>query len=92
MSKIVIIGNGISGVTAARYIRKYSDHEILIISGETEFFFSRTALMYVFMGHMKYEHTQPYEKGFWKKKRIDLLKAWVTNIDYDKKLLTLDSS
>jgi NADH oxidase (H2O2-forming) len=92
MSKIVIIGNGISGVTAARYIRKYSDHEILIISGETEFFFSRTALMYVFMGHMKYEHTQPYEKGFWKKNRIDLLKAWVTNIDYDKKLLTLDSS
>jgi NADH oxidase (H2O2-forming) len=91
MSKIVIIGNGISGVTAARYIRKYSDHEILIISGESDYFFSRTALMYVFMGHMKYEHTQPYEKRFWKKNRIDLLKAWVTEIDYSKKLLFLDS-
>ena len=32
MARIVIIGNGISGVTAARHIRKRSDDEILIIS------------------------------------------------------------
>ena len=52
MEHIVIIGNGISGVTAARHIRKKSDKEITIISAETDFFFSRTALMYVYMGHM----------------------------------------
>ena len=73
MEHIVIIGNGISGVTLARHIRKNSDKKITIVSAETEFFFSRTALMYVYMGHMKFEHTQPYEKQFWKKNRIDLV-------------------
>ena len=34
--KVVIIGNGIAGVTAARHIRKFSDKEILIISAESE--------------------------------------------------------
>ncbi len=85
--KIVILGNGISGVTAARHIRKQSDHEILLISGETEHFFSRTALMYIYMGHMKYEHTKPYEDWFWEKNRIDLKKAWITNVDFQEKSL-----
>lgn len=91
MSKVVIIGNGISGVTAARYIRKYSDKEILIISGETKYFFSRTALMYVYMGHMKFEHTQPYESSFWKKNRIDLKQAWVSDINYTSKTVQLET-
>jgi NAD(P)H-nitrite reductase large subunit len=85
MEHIVIIGNGISGVTLARHIRKLSDKKITIISSETEYFFSRTALMYVFMGHMKFEHTQPYENFFWKKNRIELKKAWVESIDTTEK-------
>jgi len=36
---IVIIGNGISGITAARHIRKASSHEITIISDENPYFF-----------------------------------------------------
>ncbi|MFT5242366.1 MAG: NAD(P)H-nitrite reductase large subunit [Glaciecola sp.] len=87
MEHIVIIGNGISGVTLARHIRKRSDKKITIISAETDYFFSRTALMYVYMGHMKFEHTQPYENWFWKKNRIELLKAYVKNIDTDNKIL-----
>ncbi len=89
MEQIVIIGNGISGVTLARHIRKNSDKKIIIISAETEFFFSRTALMYVYMGHMKFEHTQPYENWFWKKNRIELIKAYVNAADTDKKILHL---
>lgn len=87
MKHIVIIGNGISGVTTARHIRKLSDHKITIISAETDHFFSRTALMYVYMGHMKYEHTKPYEDYFWKKNRIDLKRAFVTTIDHANKLI-----
>jgi len=69
---IVILGNGISGITAARHIRKHSEYQITVVSEEHPYFFSRTALMYVYMGHLKFEHTQPYEKHFWKKNKIDL--------------------
>ncbi|MBC7654029.1 MAG: NAD(P)/FAD-dependent oxidoreductase [Oligoflexus sp.] len=88
--KIVIIGNGISGITTARYIRKQSDHEILVISAESDHFFSRTALMYIYMGHMKYEHTKPYEDWFWGKNRIELKNAYIKNIDFDSKKLFTD--
>ncbi|GGX22504.1 NAD(P)/FAD-dependent oxidoreductase [Aquimarina muelleri] len=82
MEHIVIIGNGISGVTAARHIRKMSDKRITIISGETDYFFSRTALMYIYMGHMKFEHTQPYEDWFWKKNKIDLKSGFVSKVNH----------
>lgn len=88
---IIIIGNGISGVTAARYIRKRSDEEILIISSESKYFFSRTALMYVYMGHMKFEHTQPYEPYFWEKNRIDLKEGKVSSVNTDNKSVILES-
>lgn len=84
---IVIIGNGISGVTLARHIRKLSDKRITIISAESEYFFSRTALMYIYMGHMKFEHTQPYENWFWKKNRIELKKAYVERVETESKTL-----
>ncbi|MCF2874596.1 MULTISPECIES: NAD(P)/FAD-dependent oxidoreductase [unclassified Tenacibaculum] len=87
MEHVVIIGNGISGVTAARHIRKLSDKKITIVSTETDYFFSRTALMYIYMGHMKFEHTQPYEPWFWKKNRINLKKGYVSEINTDKKEL-----
>ena len=52
---VVIIGNGISGITAARHIRKKTDYPITVISAESDYFFSRTALMYIYMGHMTFE-------------------------------------
>ena len=91
MKHIVIIGNGISGITAARHIRKQSDFKITVISSETKHFFSRTALMYIYMGHMKYEHTKPYEDGFWKKNRIDLVFDHVTKVETESKSLVLQS-
>ncbi|WP_421890874.1 NAD(P)/FAD-dependent oxidoreductase [Marinoscillum sp.] len=92
MQHIVILGNGIAGITAARHIRKHGDDRITVISGETDHFFSRTALMYIYMGHMKYEHTKPYEDWFWVKNKIDLKKAWVTSIDFEQKSLHFDSN
>ncbi|HET8810220.1 MAG TPA: FAD-dependent oxidoreductase [Flavobacteriaceae bacterium] len=91
MEHIVIIGNGISGITAARYIRKLSKHKITVISAETDYFFSRTALMYVYMGHMRWRDIEPYENWFWKKNRIDLKKGFVNKVDTDKKTLHFDS-
>lgn len=85
MQHIVIIGNGISGVTLARHIRKLSNKKITIISAESKHFFSRTALMYVFMGHMKFEHIKPYEDDFWKKNNINLVHKYVEQVDTNSK-------
>ncbi|MCG2459932.1 NAD(P)/FAD-dependent oxidoreductase [Flavobacteriaceae bacterium F89] len=89
MNHIVIIGNGIAGVTAARHIRKKSSDKITLVSSETEHFFSRTALMYVYMGHMEFGHLKPYEDWFWKKNDIDLLQDYVTAVDTDNKKVFL---
>ncbi|MGB3870032.1 MAG: FAD-dependent oxidoreductase [Flavobacteriales bacterium] len=82
--RIVIIGNGISGITAARHIRKRSDARITVIGKESEHFFSRTALMYLYMGHMRYRDIKPYEDHFWAKNRIALKHATVARIDTEK--------
>ena len=87
----VIIGNGIAGITAAREMRKLSDERIQVISSETPYFFSRTALMYVYMGHMKFEHTQPYENWFWEKNRIELIQALVEKVNPEKNELLLST-
>lgn len=89
---VVIIGNGISGITAARHIRKMSSRRITVISGESDYFYSRTALMYVYMGHMEFRHTQPYENWFWRKNEIELVKDWVKQIDFEQKCLKLADS
>lgn len=88
---IVILGNGISGVTCARTLRKLSTHEITLVSDESDEFFSRTALMYVYMGHMRFQDTLPYEPWFWEKNRIQRVRARIEHIDFQaKKLIRSD--
>ncbi|MDZ4698941.1 MAG: FAD-dependent oxidoreductase [Rhodothermales bacterium] len=87
MKHVVIIGNGVAGITAARHIRKGSDFKITVISSESDHFFSRTALMYIYMGHMRYEDTKPYADDFWAKNRIDLVRDFVEEIDSTDKIL-----
>jgi 3-phenylpropionate/trans-cinnamate dioxygenase ferredoxin reductase component len=82
---IVILGNGVAGITAAIHIRRWSNYRITVISAESDFFFSRTALMYVFMGHMRLKDTEPYERTFWEKQLIQRLRASVTDILMDSK-------
>lgn len=86
---IVIIGNGISGVTCACNLRKGGDFKITLISSESDHFFSRTALMYIYMGHMKYEHTKPYEDRFWINNKIDLIKNTVLKVNINERSLQL---
>ncbi len=90
MQHTIIIGNGIAGITTARHLRKQSDDKITVISAETDHFFSRTALMYIYMGHMKYEHTKPYEDWFWSKNKIELKRAFVQFVDTEANQLTFD--
>jgi NAD(P)H-nitrite reductase large subunit len=88
--KIVIIGNGISGITAAKTLRKHSDHQIIVISDESELFFSRTALMYVFMGHMRTQDIIPHNRKFYEDNNIELYLTRVRTIDFDHKSIILE--
>ncbi len=92
MQHLVIIGNGVTGITCARYVRKQSDMKITVISSETKYHYSRTALMYVYMGHMRWKDIQPYEDWFWEKNKIELLYAHVNKIDTDNNKLLLNNN
>lgn len=90
MEHLCIIGNGISGITTARHVRKQksaAECKITVISAETDHFFSRTALMYIYMGHMTYENTKPYEDFFWDKNNINLVRGYVKQVDTTRKQL-----
>ncbi len=88
---IVIIGNGIAGVTAARHIRKLGDHCITMISDESLRPFARTALMYVFMGQLTLKSTQLYEDWFWEKNRIGRVHARVREVNTLRQEVALES-
>jgi NAD(P)H-nitrite reductase large subunit len=87
----VIIGNGIAGISTARHLRKLTSDRITVISDESPYFFSRTALMYIFMGHMRFEDTVVFESSFWKKNRIELVHDRVSTLLPKKKKLALKS-
>jgi NADPH-dependent 2,4-dienoyl-CoA reductase/sulfur reductase-like enzyme len=59
----VIIGNGVAGITAAFTLRKRDPHaQITVIGGESDYFISRTALMYVLMDRMNRRDLEPFER------------------------------
>ncbi len=86
---IVIIGNGITGITAARFIRKLSSNRITVVSSETDHFYARTALMYIYMGHMRYQETKPYEDYFWEKNQIDLIRGYAYEVDTQSQIVRI---
>lgn len=87
---VVIIGNGVAGVSTALRLRELQpEWRITLLSGESKYHYSRPALMYIYMGHMRYEDTKPFEDSFWDAQRLELVRAWVTRIDTDEKRLEL---
>ncbi|MBK8701512.1 MAG: NAD(P)/FAD-dependent oxidoreductase [Saprospiraceae bacterium] len=86
---ILIIGNGIAGSTAAREIRRRSDHDITMVSSESVYPFSRTALMYIYMGHLPFENTKLEADDYWEKQRIRLVKGEVQSVDFAHKRVHL---
>ena len=87
---LVIVGNGIAGITCARHVRKLAPQtRITVVSGESAFHYSRPALMYLFMGHMREADLKPYEDWFWAENRIELVHDWVEEIDFATRALHL---
>ncbi|UOQ82137.1 FAD-dependent oxidoreductase [Hymenobacter sp. 5414T-23] len=51
---LVIIGNGITGVTCALTVRQLRpDAHITLVSDESPYHISRPALMYAYLGHLR---------------------------------------
>ncbi len=88
--QVVILGNGVTGISAALEIRRLQPSwKLTVVSGESTYHWSRPALMYVFMGHMRYQETKPFPDSLWADKRIDLVRGWVAEIDKGARRLLL---
>jgi NAD(P)H-nitrite reductase large subunit len=90
----VIVGNGVAGIEAAFAIRERLSPEqarITVISAETDYFFSRTALMYAYMDKLDRRDLEPYERKVYAKKEIELVRAQVVDLDAATQLLLLEN-
>lgn len=88
---VCILGNGIAGTSAAIELAANSRYQIVLISDETQSFFSRTALMYVYMGHMRWEDLQPYEEQYWSELQIHRKQGRVKLADFKGQKLHFES-
>lgn len=93
MTTYVIVGNGVAGIEAAFTIRQThsaSEARIVVISDETDYFFSRTALMYAYMDMMNRKDLEPYERGFYENQKIERIRGKVVDIDGRAHEITLE--
>ena len=80
--RIVIIGNGVAGIEAALAVRKREPRwDITVISEESDHFFSRTALMWVFSGQMSHQDIEPLERDAYQRLGFRRVRARATGID-----------
>lgn len=86
---VVIIGNGVAGITAARTIRELSDHSVTVIADEAPYHFSRPAMMYVSLGQLEREHIKPYRDEEWQKLGIKLVHETCVGIDAQSRVCML---
>ena len=87
---LVIIGNGITGVTCALTVRRLTpEARITLVSDESPHHVSRTALMYAYVGHLRRQDLKPYEDWFWDENRLGLVHATATALNTTEKLVTL---
>lgn len=103
--RYAIIGNGVAGITAAFTLRARDERAaITVISGESDYFFSRTALMYSYMDMLDFRALEPYERRAYDAQRIRRIHDWVEDLtpgsvrlrsgatlDFDKLLLATGS-
>jgi NAD(P)H-nitrite reductase large subunit len=89
---LVIVGNGITGVTCALTVRRLQpEARITVVSGESAHPYSRTALMYVYMGHLRLPDIKLHEDWCWHEQRVELIHATATALNTTERLLQLDN-
>lgn len=92
-AKVVILGNGIAGTTAALRLRRLNPQaEITLISEETDLFYSRTALMYIYMRQLEFADTVVHPAKFYQEQRIELRRDTITELDRERRMLRGNSA
>lgn len=90
----IIVGNGVAGIEAAFALRERlpdpAKTQITIIGEESDYFFSRTALMYAYTEKMQRRDLEPYERKLYRQKHLTLRRARVVDLDADAQSITLD--
>jgi NAD(P)H-nitrite reductase large subunit len=90
----LIIGNGVAGIEAAFAVRARlapDQARITVIGAESDYFFSRTALMYAYMDKMERRDLEPYERKVYDQKQIELQRGTVIDLDAAAQVVTLQS-
>jgi len=87
MKEVYIIGNGVAGSTLALNLSATDSFRVHLISDESDFFYSRTALMYLYMGHLTAQQTEPYERNHWEKSGVNRIRGRVFALDRNAKTL-----
>jgi NADPH-dependent 2,4-dienoyl-CoA reductase/sulfur reductase-like enzyme len=88
--RIVIIGNGVAGMEAALAIRaREPTWDITLISEESDHFFSRTALMWVFSGQMSHRDIEPLERDAYERLGFRRVRARATAVDVARREVSL---
>lgn len=80
--RYVIIGNGVAGTEAAIALRRRdAQARIVVVSEESDHFFSRTALMYVLVGQLTHRDTEPYERDLYDRMGLERVRARAVGLD-----------
>ncbi|MCO4744509.1 MAG: FAD-dependent oxidoreductase [Proteobacteria bacterium] len=80
--QIVIIGNGVAGMNAALTVReRHADWSITLISEESDHFFSRTALMWIFSGQLSHRDTEPLERDVYERLNFRRVRGRAVGMD-----------
>ena len=89
---LVIIGNGITGVTCALTVRRLQpEARITLVADESPHHISRPALMYVYLGHLRPQDIKPYEDWFWQENRLELVHATASTFDPQARTVALST-
>ncbi|MEM9190193.1 MAG: FAD-dependent oxidoreductase [Myxococcota bacterium] len=88
--RVVIIGNGVAGMEAALTVRnRQPDWDVTVVSEESDNFFSRTALMWVFCGQMSHRDIEPLERDVYENARLERVRSRAVGVDAKAKEVLL---
>jgi NADPH-dependent 2,4-dienoyl-CoA reductase/sulfur reductase-like enzyme len=88
--RVVIIGNGVAGMEAALSVRaRQPKWNVTIVSEESDHYFSRTALMWVFCGQMNQRDIEPLERDAYQRLELRRVRARAIGLDTNGKRVLL---